>query len=89
METLTLDRPLKTREPRVLLDPALEPGVYRATVALNGDERMAASVRIVVTRDAGPERAEPAPEPRRKRRTRPAPKPRDPTPTRGRSDDPV
>ena len=54
MATLMFNQPLETTGPLVALDPTLKPGKYRATVTLNGDAALSASVVLVVSRVARP-----------------------------------
>jgi len=58
VDTLTLNAPLRTTEPTVLLDPRLKPGVYRAVLVVEGTsgESLPAELLIRVVDLATPTR---------------------------------
>lgn len=48
METLKLDAPLATREPRVLLDSRLPVGVYRVELVVQGNSGKSAPATLLI-----------------------------------------
>lgn len=48
METLKLDARLSTREPRVLLDSTLPPGVYRVELVVQGNSGKSDPARLLI-----------------------------------------
>jgi hypothetical protein len=60
MVSFTRDRPVKTRQPGVVVDAGLEPGLHRFRLEVVAEDgrgsRQAAEVTLEVTRDAPPAR---------------------------------